>query len=107
MLMFLLPLVASNMLQSLAGTMGAVYYGQMIGVSALAAAAAFFPIFFFLISFLVGFSNAAAVLGQAVGAGDGQRVKRVAGTTLTICVLSGAAVAVLCGARSRAASSPR
>ena len=102
-LTFLLPLVASNMLQSLAGTMGAVYYGQMIGVSALAAAAAFFPIFFFLISFLVGFSNAAAVLvGQAFGAADGGRVKRVAGTTLTICVLSGAVVAAVCGVLARA-----
>lgn len=102
MLMFLLPLVAGNMLQSLAGTMGAVYYGQMIGVSALAAAAAFFPIFFFLISFLVGFSNAAAVLvGQAFGAADGERVKRVAGTTLTICALSGAVVAAVCGVLAR------
>ncbi len=43
MLMFLFrSYVAGNMLQSLAGTMGAVYYGQMIGVSALAAAAASF-----------------------------------------------------------------
>jgi putative MATE family efflux protein len=103
MLAFLLPLVASNMLQSLSGTAGAIYYGQMIGVSGIAAAAAFFPIFFFLISFLIGFSNAAAVLvGQAFGARDADQARRVAGTTLTVCVLSGATIAIVCSVFARA-----
>lgn len=102
MLLFLVPLVAGNMLQSLAGTAGAIFYGQMIGVSALAAVSAFFPIFFFLISFLIGFTNAAAVLvGQTFGAGDGTRAKRVAGTTLTVCVLSGAVIAVVASVFAR------
>ena len=102
MLLFLLPLVASNLLQSLAGTMGAVYYGRMIGVGALAAASAFFPVFFFLISFLIGFSGAAAVLvGQAFGARNAEQVRLVAGTTLTICLISGAALAVVCSLFAR------
>ena len=96
MLAFLLPLIASNILQSVAGTIGSIYYGRMIGVAALAAASAFFPIFFFLISFLYGFCNAAAVLvGQAYGAGDLLRARMVAGTTLSICALSGVAIAFL------------
>lgn len=102
MLMFLLPLLGSNILQSLSSTVGAIYYGQMLGVAALAAASAVFPIIFFLISFLIGFSNAAAVLvGQAHGAGDGLRVKMVAGTTLSVCALWGSAVALLAALLAR------
>jgi putative MATE family efflux protein len=102
MLAFLVPLLAGNVLQSVSSTVGGIFYGQMIGVSALAAMSAFFPIFFFLISFQIGFSSAGAVLvAQAHGAGDRLGVKTVAGTTLTVCVLSGCVVALLCSLLAR------
>ena len=42
-LMFLGPMMLSNILQSLSGTINSVFLGHMIGVGALAAASAFFP----------------------------------------------------------------
>jgi putative MATE family efflux protein len=94
--------IASNILQSLSTTVGNIYYGQMLGVSALAAASALFPLLVFLLSFLIGLSSAAAVLvGQAFGAGDFARARRVTGTTLTVCVLAGVVVAGLCNGFAR------
>ena len=45
---FLVPLMAANILQALSGTVSAIYVGQLVGVEALAAVATFFPILFFL-----------------------------------------------------------
>ena len=56
-LVFLVPLMASNILQSLSGTINNIYVGQLIGVEALAAASTFFPIVFFLMSFIIGLSS--------------------------------------------------
>lgn len=41
---FLGPLILANILQSLSGTLNNVYVGHMLGVKALAAVSAFFPI---------------------------------------------------------------
>ena len=98
MLAFLLPLMGSNILQSLSSTVSAVFVGQMLGVSALAAVSTVFPLFFFLISFLIGFSGASAVLiGQAYGARDIAQAKAVAGTTLSVSLLFGLTIAIVCG----------
>jgi Na+-driven multidrug efflux pump len=68
-LVFLVPLMASNILQALSGTINNIYIGQLIGVDALAAAAAFFPLMFFLMSFIIGLASGSTVLiGQAFGA---------------------------------------
>ena len=56
-LRFLAPLMLSNALQSLFGTVSNVYLGQMIGVDALAAVSVFFPVFFFLFAFVMGLST--------------------------------------------------
>lgn len=96
--LFLLPLMLSNILQSLSGTINSIYLGQMIGVEALAAAALFFPIFFFLMSFVIGLSSGATVLiGQAWGARNMEKLKQVTGTTLTVSFLAGLVVAVIGG----------
>jgi putative MATE family efflux protein len=98
LLWFLVPLMASNLLQAMSGTIGNIYLGRLIGVSALAAVSSFFPFLFFLISFLLGLSNASTVLiGQAFGAGDLDRVRRVAGTTITLNIVLGIILAVLGG----------
>ncbi|MDO9359838.1 MAG: MATE family efflux transporter, partial [Polaromonas sp.] len=53
-LAFLAPMLLSNILQSLSGTLNNVYVGQMIGVGALAAVSSFFPVMFFFIAFTIG-----------------------------------------------------
>ena len=95
---FLVPLMASNILQALSGTINSIYVGQMIGVEALAATATFFPIMFFLMSFLIGLSAGSTVLiGQAWGARNIEKVKQVAGTTLAVAMVLGLIVAVAGG----------
>lgn len=95
-LVFVLPLMLANVLQSLSGTINNVFIGQLIGVEALAAASVFFPIMIFLISFIIGLSSGATVLiGQAWGARNLTKVKQVAGTTLTISFLMGLVVALI------------
>lgn len=94
-LVFLLPLMLSNILQSLSGTINSVFIGQMIGTHALAAISTFFPIMIFLISFVIGLASGSAILiGQAWGARNLQKIKQVTGTTLTVGFLMGCVVAV-------------
>ena len=96
---FLGPMLLSNILQSLSGTINNIYIGQMIGVGALAAVTSFFPIMFFLIAFTIGLGAGASVLiGQAWGARDTGKVKAVAGTTLSVGLLMGLVIAVFGGA---------
>ncbi len=97
-LVFLAPMMLANILQSLSGTLGNIYLGHMIGVQALAAASSFFPVFLFLISFVMGLGAGASVLiGQAWGAKQPDRVRAVAGTTLTVGILGGVIVALFGG----------
>src|ERR1700730_15667774 len=88
--LFLVPFMISNVLQAIAGTLNSIYLGRMLGVKALGAASAFFPILFFLISFFIGLSSGATVLiGQAYGAGDIHKMKKIAGTTLSVALALG------------------
>jgi putative MATE family efflux protein len=101
-LVFLAPLMLSNALQSLFGTVSNVFLGQMLGVEALAAVAVFFPVMFFLFAFVMGLSTGATVLiGQAWGAGQRDKVKAIAGTTLAIALLLATTVALFGGVFSR------
>jgi len=98
-LAFLGPMILSNVLQALSGTLNNIYLGQMLGVGALAAVSAFFPILFLFISFTIGLGAGASVLiGQAYGAQKLDTVKAVAGTTLSVAVLFGLVVAIFGGA---------
>ena len=95
---FLGPLMLSNILQALSGTLNNIYLGQMIGVDALAAVSVLFPLLFFCIAFVMGLGAGAPVLiGQAYGAGELEKVKAVAGTTLAIALALGVVVSVLGG----------
>ncbi|TQF38502.1 multidrug transporter MatE [Bradyrhizobium sp. UNPF46] len=101
-LRFLAPLMLSNALQSLFGTVSNVYLGQMIGVDALAAVSVFFPVMFFLFAFVMGLSTGATVLiGQAFGAREHDKIKLIAGTTLAIGLLLSVSVALIGGLFSR------
>jgi putative MATE family efflux protein len=98
-LAFLVPMIMSNLLQALSGTVNNIYLGQMLGVGAMASVSAFFPVLFFLIAFMIGLGSGAAVLiGQAWGANEHDRVKAIAGTTLMLGLLAGVVVAIFGGA---------
>jgi putative MATE family efflux protein len=90
---FLVPLMLSNMLQSASQTVSSIFLGRLIGVGALAAVSAIFPIILLLVSFMIGLASGSTVLiGQAFGAGDFAAMRRVAGTTLSVSTLLGVVV---------------
>ncbi|MDP3310248.1 MAG: MATE family efflux transporter [Polaromonas sp.] len=91
--LFLGPLVLTNMLQALSGTLNKIYVGQMLGVSALAAVAGFFPLLLLFISFVIGLGAGASVLtGQAWGARNTGKVRAIAGSVLYAGLLLGVAI---------------
>ena len=101
-LVFLGPMILSNILQSLSGTLNTMFLGQMMGVKALAAVASFFPVMFVFIAFIIGLGAGGSVLiGQAWGAGQIQKVRAIAGTTLLMGLLFGAVVALFGGLFTR------
>lgn len=94
-LVFLLPLIATNILQNLSGTINTVFVGQMMGVNAIAAVAVFFPILFFLMAFVIGLSAGSTVLvGQAWGAQNLEKVRSVVGSTLFMTLIGGTIIAI-------------
>ncbi|QCB48166.1 MATE family efflux transporter [Hydrogenophaga sp. PAMC20947] len=103
-LLFLAPMVLSNLLQSLSGTLNGIYIGQMLGTHALAAVSGMFPIVFFFISLVIGLGAGASVLiGQAWGAKQPEKVKAIAGTALAVGILIGLTGAVVGGVFAREA----
>jgi putative MATE family efflux protein len=95
---FLAPMMLSNILQSLSGTINSVFLGHMIGVTALAAATQFFPIMFFMMAFVIGLGAGASVLiGQAYGKGDHERVLAIAGASLALALTFGIVLAMIGG----------
>lgn len=96
-LLFLGPLVLTNVLQALSGTVNNIYVGRMLGVGPMAAVAGFFPVLLFFLSFVIGLGAGASVLaGQAWGAQDRVKLRRIARTVLGAGLLLGACVG-LCG----------
>ena len=95
LMIFLVPLMLSNVLQSLSSTASSIYLGRLVGVDSLAAVSAIFPVVFLLLSFMIGIASGSTVLiGQAYGAQDSHKVKQIAGTTLALIVLLSLVVAV-------------
>src|SRR5579875_2522394 len=98
MIIFLIPLVLSNALQSVGQLVGSIVVGRWIGVNALAAISGFFPLFFLFVSFTIGIGAGSSILiGQAYGAQNEERLKAIIGTTLTFTFLMGVVLALLGG----------
>ena len=84
LLAFALPILAGNVLQSLNGSINAIWIGRFLGEEALAAAANANNIMFFLLGAVFGVGMAATILvGQAMGRHDPAGAKRVIGTATT------------------------
>ncbi|MDF2692999.1 MAG: efflux family protein, partial [Labilithrix sp.] len=82
LVVFSLPILVTNVLQSLNGSVNAVWVGRYLGSAALTATSNANTILFLLIGSVFGIGMAASILvGQAVGARDVARAKRVVGTS--------------------------
>ncbi len=95
MIAFLIPVIFASVLQSLGQVFGIILVGQTLGVEALAAISAFFPLLFFLISFAIGIGSGSSILiGQTYGGGNISKMKEVVGVTLVFTMLASAIVAI-------------
>jgi putative MATE family efflux protein len=95
-LAFLGPLVLTNVLQALSGTLNNIYLGQLLGTQAMAAAVSFFPLFMFFVAFVIGLGTGTSiVVGQAWGGKDVEKVRRIAGTSLVGGAALGAGIGLL------------
>ncbi len=98
MLLFLVPLLFSNIMQSIGQLVGMMIIGRWLGVDSVAAISAFFPLFFLLISFVIGIGSGSSILiGQAFGAKNEEKLKAIVRTTLMFTFLLGVVLAVLGG----------
>src|SRR3954453_4451998 len=81
LLKFALPTLASSILQSLNGTINAIWVGRFLGESALAAKSNANMVLFLLTAFVFGFGMASTILiGQAWGRRDVDQARRIFGT---------------------------
>jgi putative MATE family efflux protein len=81
LLKFALPTLASSILQSLNGTINAIWVGRFLGEGALAATANANMVMFLLTAFVFGFGMASTILiGQSWGRRDVDGARRIFGT---------------------------
>ncbi|SPA43288.1 putative multidrug efflux pump [Cupriavidus taiwanensis] len=87
LLLFSLPVLGSNILQSLNASINSVWVGRFLGEAALTATSNANIILFFLLGVVFGISMANTIMiGQAVGARDADQARRVVGTSTTFFV---------------------
>jgi putative MATE family efflux protein len=88
LLVFTLPVLAGNILQTMNGSINAVWIGHYLGKSALTASSNANAILFFLIGVMFGVGMATSILvGQSMGQRDVAQAKRIIGTSATFFAL--------------------
>ncbi|MBK6802489.1 MATE family efflux transporter [Novosphingobium sp.] len=96
LLVFAMPQLVGNVLQSLNGSINAVWVGQLLGEEALAATANANIVMFLLFALVFGFGMAATVrIGQAWGRQDVFAARRALGAALGLTGLIALATTVL------------
>jgi putative MATE family efflux protein len=96
LLLFSVPTLASNILQSLSGTVNSIWVGRLIGEDALAATANANIIMFLVASAAFGFGMAGTVkIGQRFGARDIDGARRTFGSAVGFAALVMVAIALL------------
>ncbi len=96
LILFALPTLASNILQTLSGSVNAIWVGQFLGESALAATANANIIMFLMFGAFFGFGMAATVLiGQSMGRGDIDAARRASGGAIGLAIIFSLIVAVI------------
>jgi putative MATE family efflux protein len=92
---FALPVLGANVLQSLNGSVNAIWIGNLLGEAALTATSNANLVLFLLLGTVFGVSMAATIMvGQAMGAKDVARAKCVVGTGATFFLGVSAAMAL-------------
>lgn len=87
LLQFSIPMLFSNMLQTIGGTINTIWVGQLLGESALAATANANMVIILGIATTFGFAMAATVrVGQYFGARDLDNARRTFGTGVGFCL---------------------
>lgn len=86
---FALPMLIGNVFQQLYNVVDSIIVGNYIGKEALSAVGASFPVFFALISLIIGLaSGSAIVISQYFGAKDYEKVQRGVDTMFIILMVS-------------------
>lgn len=87
LMLFAMPTLASNILQSLNGSINAIWVGRFLGPEALAATANANIIMFLMFSVVFGFGMASTVMiGQAMGRRDIDAARRAFGSAVGFCM---------------------
>ena len=85
LVLFALPQMVGNMLQTVNSSINAVWVGRLIGNDALAATSTANITMFLILALVFGFGMAATVrIGQAFGAGDIELVRRGVGAAVSL-----------------------
>jgi putative MATE family efflux protein len=93
LIVFALPVLGSNILQSLNGSANAIWVSHVLGEAALTATSNANQIFFLMLGAVFGISMAANIMiGQAIGAADPLVAKRVVGTSTAFFIVLSLAV---------------
>lgn len=97
LLVFALPVLGSNVLQSLNGSINSIWVGRFLGEAALTATSNANLILFLLLGTVFGIGMAATILvAQSVGAHDMAEARRIVGTSATF-FFAVSAVFSVCG----------
>lgn len=82
LLFFALPVLGANVLQSLNGSVNAIFVGRFLGEAALTATSNANLVLFLVLGTMFGIGMAATILvAQAVGANDMREARRIVGTS--------------------------
>lgn len=96
LLLFALPTLASNVLQTLSGSVNSMWVGYYLGESALAATANANIVMFLMVALFFGFGIASTVLiGQCMGRKDHDGALRATGTVTGLAVIFSVLIALL------------
>lgn len=96
LLLFALPTLGSNILQSLNGSINAIWVGHFLGEAALAATSNATIIMFLMFGAVFGFGMAATILvGQSFGRRDIDSARRAFGAALGLVVAAALVIATL------------
>ncbi|WP_404339133.1 MATE family efflux transporter [Sphingomonas sp. MMS12-HWE2-04] len=97
LILFALPTLGSNILQSLNGSINSIWVGRFLGEQALAATSNANIIMFLMFSSVFGFGMAATILiGQSMGRNDVEAARRAFGSAIGL-VMGGAVIIAILG----------
>lgn len=93
---FALPVLLSNLFQSLYNTIDVMIVGHALGTDALAAMGAASPVFELLVCFGLGMGTGVSIIvGQCIGYGDRDRLKGATACGLVLAVVTGLLLTIL------------